>query len=225
MKQSEFCPQPFPTAQAPQVPPPQSMSVSAPSFLWSTHKLLTQVELTKSQMLLAQAGLLVQNPPFGTPTQALLVQLCPLMHTTPHPPQLLTSVFVLTSQPSALLLLQSAKPELQDWTAQAPPWQLAVPLGIEQTVPQVPQLLGSLWTFVQTPLHNICPTEQAAVQTPPVQLPLEHCPADTQAEPFGRRGTQAPAVQTEMPGWQTLPQAPQLLLSLCSFVQAPLQNT
>jgi hypothetical protein len=65
-------------------------------------------------MLLAQAALLEQNPPIGTPMQAPLLQLCPLMHTIPHAPQLWVSVFVLTSQPSAGLPLQSWKPELQD---------------------------------------------------------------------------------------------------------------
>jgi hypothetical protein len=35
--QSVFCKQFFPTPQALQMPPPQSMSVSAPSFLLSMH--------------------------------------------------------------------------------------------------------------------------------------------------------------------------------------------
>src|ERR1700730_72158 len=34
--------------------------------------------------------------------QAPPLQICPLMHAMPHPPQLWVSVFVLTSQPSAL---------------------------------------------------------------------------------------------------------------------------
>ena len=84
----------FPTAQAPQVPPPQSMSVSAPSCLWSVHRLLTHLDVTKSQALLAQAGLLEQNPPIGAPTQAPLLQVCPLTQAMPHPPQLLGSVWV-----------------------------------------------------------------------------------------------------------------------------------
>ena len=84
--------------------------------------------------------------------------------------------------------------------------------------------MGSFWTFVQVPLHKTCPAEQAAAQTPPLQLPLEHWPADTQAEPFGRRDVQAPAEQIK-PCWQTFPHLPQLLLSVCSFVQAPLQYT
>jgi hypothetical protein len=141
----------FPTPQVGQVPPPQSVSVSAPSCFWSIHRLLTQVELTRSQMLLAQAGLLVQNPPFGTPTQAPLLQLCPLVHAWPHAPQLLVSVFVLTSQPSAGLPLQSWKPALQVWTAQAPSWQAGVPLGTEQTAPHPPQLLASVFVLTSQP--------------------------------------------------------------------------
>jgi hypothetical protein len=106
---------------------------------------------------------------------------------------------------------------------QAPLLQVS-PLA--HVLPQAPQLLGSEASFTHELLHNTCPAGQAAaVQTPPVQVPLEHCPADTQAPPFGRRGAQTPAVQKEKPGLQMLPQAPQLLLSVCSFVQAPLQNT
>jgi len=61
--------------------------------------------------------------------QAPPLQICPLMHAMPHPPQLWVSVFVLTSQPSALLPLQSWKPGLQVPMAQ-PPWaHMAVALG------------------------------------------------------------------------------------------------
>jgi hypothetical protein len=105
-------------------------------------------------MLLWQAGLLVQNPPSGWPTQAPAVQLCPLMHTMPQPPQLLVSVLVLTSQPSMGFLLQSAKPELQERMAQAPDTQPGVSLLGLHTSLQVPQLLGSVEVFVQIPLHD-----------------------------------------------------------------------
>jgi hypothetical protein len=93
--------QPFPTAQAPQVPPPQSMSVSAPSLLWSTHVLLTHLDVTKSQALLAQPALPVQVVPSPPPTQAPLLQVCPLMHALPQTPQLRALLLRLTSQPSA----------------------------------------------------------------------------------------------------------------------------
>jgi hypothetical protein len=153
------------------------------------------------------------------------VHIWPAAQTTPHPPQLCVSVFVLASQPSAGLLLQSLKPVLQDWTAQLPARQAAISLLVKQTVPQAPQLLVSVWTFVQAPLHNIWPVEHDWVQTLPVQLPLKHCEPDAQATPFAKRGTQAPAVQVVEPDLQTVPHLPQLLLSLCTFVQAPLQST
>jgi hypothetical protein len=63
------------------------------------------------------------------------------------------------------------------------------------------------------------------LQTPPVQLPLEHCEAEVQAAPFGKSGVQAPFEQKVKPGLQTLLQPPQLLLSVCSFVQMPLHKT
>jgi len=57
---------------------------------------------------------------FGAAVQAPLLQIWPPLHLTPHPPQLLASVLVLTSQPSAKFLLQSAKPGLHTATEQAP---------------------------------------------------------------------------------------------------------
>jgi hypothetical protein len=146
------------------------------------------------------------------------------MHTMAQPPQLLGSLLVLTSQPFAGLRSQSANPGLQDST-QLPCAQLGVALLLEQATPQAPQLLGSVCSFTHAPLHNTCPAPHAAVQIPPVQLPLKHCAPALQAPPLGKRATQTPAEQKELPDLQTLPQAPQLLLSVCTFVQAPLQNT
>jgi hypothetical protein len=106
--------------------------------------------------------------------QTPALQLCPGLQTLPHAPQLLTSLFVLISQPSAGLRLQSWKPGLQDWMAQAPDWQAGVALLTEQTRPQPPQFLVSVWVFTQAPLHNVCPAEHDAAQEPAAQTPLTH---------------------------------------------------
>jgi len=105
---------------------------------------------------------------------------------TLQPPQLVTLVCRFTQAP-----LQAVRPAPQT-RVQAPLVQVS-PLA--HALPQAPQLLGSVASFTHVLLHNTCPAGQApAVQTPPVQLPLWHCPADTQAEPFGKRDPQTPAV-------------------------------
>jgi hypothetical protein len=131
-------------------------------------------------------------------TPALQVE--PLVQTTAQPPQLLGSLLVLISQPSVALRLQSAKPGLQD-SKQLPCAQVGVALLLEQATLQAPQLLGSVCSFTHVVPHNVCPGGH------------------------GARFMQELARQKETPGWQTKPQAPQLLLSLCVFVQAPLQST
>jgi hypothetical protein len=62
----------------------------------------------------------------------------------PQPPQLLTSVLMLTSQPSLGLLLQSRKPGLQLAITQLRAEHIGTALESEQTLPQPPQLLTSL---------------------------------------------------------------------------------
>jgi hypothetical protein len=85
----------------------------------------------------------------------------------------------------------------QDWMAQAPDWQAGVALLTEQTMPQPPQFLVSVWVFTQAPLHSTCPLGQGIVQTPRLQL--------------------VPCLQTE-------PHAPQLEGSEVKVVQNPLQD-
>lgn len=74
-----------------------------------------------------------------------------LLHASAQPPQLLTSVLVLTSQPLLACPSQSAVPGLQAEQLQAPATQLGVPFGHEQTVPQPPQLLTSVWVLTSQP--------------------------------------------------------------------------
>ena len=75
---------------------------------------------------------------------------------------------------------------------QAHPPAVQVLVGEEQTFPQVPQLSGSVWVFVQEEPH-----------------------ADSPA--WGQ--TQYPPVQLLVGDEQTVPQIPQLLGSVCVFVQ------
>jgi len=151
-------------------------------------------QLLGSVAVFTQAPLQRLSPPVHAHEPPL--QVCPLRQAMPQPPQFLGSLFVLISQPSIGLLLQSLKPGLQDWMAQAPDWQAGVALLTEQTMPQPPQFLVSVWVFTQAPLHSTCPLGQGIVQTPRLQL--------------------VPCLQTE-------PHAPQLLGSVCSFTHKPLQ--
>src|SRR6185312_11178549 len=59
--QSEFTEHPLPARQAGQTPPPQSVSVSAPSFWWSTHWLVAQRLLFASQASFGQSAALRQG--------------------------------------------------------------------------------------------------------------------------------------------------------------------
>src|SRR4051812_43500332 len=73
-------------------------------------------------------------------------------HTLAHAPQLLLSVPMLTSQPFAAFLSQSAKPWLQPVIAQVPfkhdTIALAAPV---HSLPHAPQFFGSLATEVSQP--------------------------------------------------------------------------
>jgi hypothetical protein len=117
-----------------------------------------------------------------------------------------------------------------------------------QTLPQAPQLAGSLLVATQSPLHKVKPAWQGEDwQTPLTQKPLRqsefarHClplahfgqtgpPQSTSVSwPFlipslqvGAGGVQVPLTQM-LPDGQTLPQAPQLFGSLPVLMQIPLQ--
>jgi hypothetical protein len=80
---------------------------------------------------------------------APLVQVRPTPQALPQAPQLASSVWRFTSQPELGLLSQSAKPEAQAML-QRPVVQLRVALApVAQTVPQAPQVAGSLWRSTQ----------------------------------------------------------------------------
>jgi hypothetical protein len=67
-----------------------------------------------------------------------------------HAPQWLLFVAVSTHWvPHAVPLEQTQTPEVHDW-----------PADVVQTLPQVPQLLGSIVVFVHVPLHAVRPPPQ-----------------------------------------------------------------
>ena len=90
--------------------------------------------------------------------QALPLQLAVplvLLHAAPHPPQLDTVLVVLTSQPSAVTLLQLAKPVVHPAMAQAPPAQAGVALVREQALLHAPQLPTLRLVLVSQPLPTL----------------------------------------------------------------------
>jgi hypothetical protein len=128
-------------------------------------------------------------------TQLPLVHVAGLVQTLPQPPQLLLSVCSLTQS-----LPQTLYPELQLIEhAAGLPEQTAEPLdgGAGQTVPHVLQSLVLLVVFTHVPLQSVGVADgQAQLPLWHVSPPLHTCPD---------------------------PQPPQLLLSVCSLTQAPLQ--
>jgi hypothetical protein len=120
--------QALPVAQAGQVPPPQSTSVSFPSLIPSVQVDAVQAPLTHAN---------------------------PVVQIVPQLPQLFASVFRFTSHPFAGFLSQSAKPALQV-SEHTPEEQLPAPFETvpAQATPQVPQLLGLLCVSSQIPPHT-----------------------------------------------------------------------
>jgi hypothetical protein len=58
------------------------------------------------------------------------------------------------------------------------------------TVPQAPQLLGSVCSLTQAPLHNDCPAGQEEAQMPAAQRPLVHWSFPVHVVPLGCWTTQ-----------------------------------
>ena len=124
----------------------------APQLLTS---LLVFVSQPSTGLLLQSAKPGLQDATVQTPTVQAGVPFA-TKQTRPQAPQLLTLVVILTSQPLAGLLSQSAKPGLQLATVHVPPLHPAVPLATAQTFPQLPQLFGSVLVLTQTPPQMVC---------------------------------------------------------------------
>ena len=83
------------------------------------------------------------------------VPLAPPEHTCPQEPQLPTSEVLSTSQPSAVLLLQSKNPVLQAMP-HAPEVQAAAAfVRLGQTFPQAPQLLVLVFLLISQPVDAL----------------------------------------------------------------------
>jgi hypothetical protein len=115
------------------------------------------------------------------------------------------------------------------------------PAGTGQALPQLPQLLASLCTLVQSPLHSLCPAEQR--QMPPAQMPLAQSPPLPQRLPWPQPAQGPPQSRSLSPpfwtpslqvaAWQTPPwhtpllqatlHSPQFSGSADVSVQVPLQ--
>src|SRR5258706_292261 len=91
----------------------------------------------------------------------------------------------------------------------------------EQTWLQAPQLLTSPLTSIQVPLQLSSPLWQ---HNPLEQLPEQHSPFCTQAAPSAKQVVIHVPLEQVVPCGQTLPQEPQLLLSICRFTHMPLQQ-
>ena len=106
VRQSLSAAQPWPMPQTPQVPPPQSMSVSLPSFCSSLHWLVTHTWVLASHALLEQSASMTQ--PLSIPHGE---QVPPPQSTPVSLPSLRWSAHWLATQmrstPSHALLVQS----------------------------------------------------------------------------------------------------------------------
>jgi hypothetical protein len=82
---------------------------------------------------------------------------------------LATALWTSTSQPLVATASQLPKPGVQVMP-QAPVVQLGAELTPDaQTVPQAPQLRGSLAVVAQTPLHSVVPLMHESMQAPAEQ--------------------------------------------------------
>src|SRR4051812_23540946 len=90
-----------------------------------------------------------------------------MLQTLPHDPQFLGSPAVLTSQPFAALLSQSANPIAQPSTVHIALVQPGVTLFPPHTLPQAPQFLGSpCWVLVHLLEQQESPLPHSAPHAP-----------------------------------------------------------
>ena len=173
---------------------------------------------------------------------------CAGTHATPQPPQLM-SVFVIVSQPSAVMPLQLPKPGRQPVSEHAPAAHDAVPLANEQGTPHAPQFVSVRVEVVQpvSPGHIARPALHVVTrQVPVLQSPvppagaqmLLHVPqlmfvVSGDSQPLLMRPSQSPqcgshVVIAQVPvlhdvdafgALQRTPQAPQLVAEVSGVSQ------
>lgn len=108
----------------------------------------------------------------GFCTQLPCLQVSKGEHVVPQPPQLFGSVAGGASQPLPGFLSQSRKPASHAPRPHAPALQTGVALMVVQTVPQVPQLAGSVAVAASQPLiASMSQSKKPALQVPTVQEP------------------------------------------------------
>jgi hypothetical protein len=109
------------------------------------------------------------------PTQTPPEQASPGGHALKQPPQLLGSSPMFVSQPFETTVSQSAKPGVHPRSAQAPAVQVGIALGKgPQTLPQAPQLDGSVCVSTQSGLQHVRPFMHAPpAPQKPTQWKLE----------------------------------------------------
>ena len=134
-------------------------------------------------------------PPLHTGVQTPATQLVvpfPLLHVTPHAPQLLTFVAMFVSQPLFLFPSQFAQPAAHTGS-HVPPTQLVVPCAFEHPIPHDPQSLTLVFRFAS---HLLLPFPSQFPKLP------EHV------------GTHAPATHTVLPFAfvHAAPQLPQFVV-------------
>ena len=78
-----------------------------------------------------------------------------------------------SSQPLAALLSQSVNPVMQPTSTHVPFWQAATPFGNEQTFPQAPQLVASVWRSLHCPLQHDLPVAEQLAGSMYVGSPLK----------------------------------------------------
>ncbi len=133
-------------------------------------------------------------------------QNCPAAQAFPQAPQFALLLVMFTSQPSAAVPLQFAKPALQLEMPQVLAEQLAVAFGTEHTMLQPPQFVALLVVFVSQPLLRLPsqlprPVLHVMPQRPAVQVAvppvLVHArPQTPQFDTFVVRVTSQPLVDT-----------------------------
>jgi hypothetical protein len=159
--------------------------VHAPQWLASDSKFTSQpFEATPSQLANPVAQLAMAHCPETHASVAFA-----RLQTAPQLPQLFTSRFKLTSQPSIGLPLQSAYPGLQLPMVQTPALQLETALGREQVALHAPQLCAlalrlTSQPFEATPSQSPNPVlHEAMVQAPAAQAAVAFGSAQALAHP------------------------------------------
>jgi hypothetical protein len=164
--------------------PAEQVAISQTPAVHVADALASEQAFPHAPQLAASASRDVSHPFAGLPSQSSkpavqVMEHAPptqegvplvLSHASPHPLQFAASLVMSTSQPSEASPLQSARPALQEPTAQAPVLQSPVPPAMVQTAPQVPQsesvFKGVSQPWLGLPSQSPKPAEHVGVHAP-----------------------------------------------------------